>query len=579
MSLALHGQGVSAGVALGQAYVLPHGQVSVSHYAITPGQAAAEVQRYEAAVHTAREQLRVIRGNIPRHAPPDVGAFIETHLLMLEDAALTSAPARIIREQLCNAEWALKLHTDSLLAVFDEMDDPYLRTRRDDVNHAVNRIQRLLAQTDDAIAAAAAAAPGGAPRIIIADDLSPADTITLQEQGVAAFITEQGGPLSHAAILARSLRIPAITGVRHATRLLLNGEELAVDGRNGVILAEAPAAVIAQYQLRQLEDARQRKALDGLASRAAITKDGRRVHLLANIELPEEARDARRHGADGVGLYRTEFLYMNRATPPDEEEQFHAYVSVVRAMKGQPVHIRTLDLGADKQPGGFSTGGAGATNPALGLRAVRLCMRDHSLFLPQLRALLRASGVGPVRIIIPMISSVGEWRQVQALVERVRASLKDSYPRLTPDIALGAMIEVPSAAIAADTLARECDFLSIGTNDLIQYTLAIDRVDESVSHLYDPLHPSVLALIAHTIRSGHKHGTPVAMCGEMAGDPRFTRLLLGMGLHEFSMQPSALPAVKDLVLKSRAGSLQAQVRRLLKQGDSSALNDWVERNQ
>ncbi|HHC72385.1 MAG TPA: phosphoenolpyruvate--protein phosphotransferase [Thiotrichales bacterium] len=560
MSLSLNGIGVSRGIAIGKVHLLERGEPDVVEQTLSRRAVEREVTRFEQAVATARQQLRDIRERIPASTSSDIAAFIDTHLLMLEDSALTTVPAEIIRNRRCNAEWALKLQRDALVRVFEEMDDPYLRTRKDDVGHVVNRIQRILLHADEGAPEELANLQGA---VIVADDLTPADTALLQHQGMAAFVTEYGAALSHTAIMARSLRIPAVVGVHYARRYLRNGELVIVDGDAGVVIAEPDAATLAHYRKKQRRFRQYLARLQRLRHEPAITKDGVEISLQTNIELPEDVEAMRGIGAAGVGLYRTEFLFMNRTTLPDEEEQFEAYRAVVQEMDGQPVTIRTLDLGADKQ----TVEGEllpGPVNPALGLRAVRLCLRDPGLFRPQLRAILRAATFGPVRIMIPMLSNLQEIHTVKQLLTEVKAELEAAGIPHDPHVPLGGMVEVPAAAICAETFARHMDFLSIGTNDLIQYTLAIDRIDDEVNYLYDPLHPAVLKLINITLEAGRATGTPVSMCGEMAGDRRYTRLLLGLGLREFSMHPATLLEVKRVVRKSRISTLAHQAHEILR---------------
>jgi phosphoenolpyruvate-protein phosphotransferase (PTS system enzyme I) len=417
------------------------------------------------------------------------------------------------------------------------------------------------------------ALPEGAPKfdiaeptVIVSDDITPADIILLSQQKVVAFITEFGGPLSHTAILARALSIPAIVGLRDARRWLRDGETVIVDGEQGHALAAPDAQALAFFRAKQDKLLEDRAALELLREKLPVSRDGVAIRLLANIEMPEDAEHAAARGAEGVGLYRTEFLYMNRKDLPGEEEQFDAYARVVSAVKG-PLTIRTLDLGADKQVDSGARSGPTPNNPALGLRAIRLCLREPHLFRTQVRALLRASRFGQMKIMLPMISSVGEFRHALNLIEQARTELDREGQKMADDVPIGAMIEVPAAALAAPMLARHCRFFSIGTNDLIQYTLAIDRVDDEVNYLYDPLHPAVLQLIHRTIESGMHAGIPVTMCGEMAGDVRYTRLLLGLGLAEFSMHPANVLEIKRAVLDADVGLLRRQTQRLLASSD------------
>ncbi len=562
MTLALHGVGVSRGYAIGRTYVLYRDQPEVVEYAVPRRFLEGEIARFRDAVLEAKRQLRTIRDRIPENVSADITAFIDTHLLMLEDSTLTEATVELIGERQSNAEWALKTQRDRVVRVFDEMDDPYLRTRRDDVDHVVNRILRILLKSDDG------PAPDGTDgrlegRVLVADDLTPADTVLMQHHGIAAFVTEYGGPLSHTAILARNLGIPAVIGVRSARRYLSADETIIVDGVQGVVLSAGDDSVLDHYRHRRLRERRERTRLGRLREAPAITRDNVQIGLHANIELPEEVEQVLLAGATGVGLYRTEVLYLNRATPPSEEEQFETFLQVVEELDGRPLTIRTLDLGADKQMDGGRQSGPVATNPALGLRAIRLCLRELDLFRPQIRAILRISARGPVRMMIPMICTVNEMTQVRRLVREEKDALSREGLPFDENIPLGAMIEVPAAAIAAAMFTPYVDFLSIGTNDLIQYTLAIDRIDDEVGYLYDPLHPAVLKLVHEVISAGARSKVPVGMCGEMAGDPRFTRLLLGLGLREFSMHPSVLPEIKFIVRDSDIRHLRDLSQRIL----------------
>ena len=561
MTIALHGISASKGIAIGRVRIVDRGSPEAIERTLDPSRIEAEVKRFRRAVNAARRELRAVKARIPEHTPRGLAAFIDTHLLMLEDVAISKAPITRIRETRRNAEWALKLERDRLVAVFDAMDDPYLRARRDDVEHVVNRVQRHLQGRHGA-----EEPPSGedcAGRIVYADDLSPADTVLMQHQGVAGFMTEFGGPNSHTAILARSLNIPAVVGLHRSAALLRDDDEVVIEGRQGVVIVSPEEHVKRFYQRREREIARVRTARRRLRSMPTVTADGEPVVLQANVELPVEFAGAVRDGAAGIGLYRTEFLFMNRRDPPDEQEQFGAYSELVEALKGAPVTIRTLDLGADKQVDGARPDAPLTSNPALGLRAVRLCLKEQSLFRPQIRAILRASAHGPVRMMIPMLANTTELDQVLRIMRDCERELDARGERYDASMPVGAMIEVPAAAICADIFARRLDFLSIGTNDLIQYTIAIDRVDDEVSYLYDPLHPAVLRLVTTTITAGRKAGIPVAMCGEMAGDPHYTKLLLGMGLREFSVHPNALLEVKQIIGETRAAPARRFARRIL----------------
>jgi len=569
--LALHGAGVSDGIAIGRACLLVRELPDIVENVLPPEQIDDEVGRFQRAVAAARRQLISIRDHIPAGAPAEAASFLDTHVLILDDKMISEAPIAIIRNQRRNAEWALKVQRDQLSGMFERMEDPYLRNKKTDVVHVVDRVLRNLLKVDVEEEEAL-----GDGEIVIANDLTPADTVVLKAKQVRAFVTNMGGPISHTAILARSLGIPAIVSVHNATRYVRHGEDVIVDGKRGVLLVCPDPQTVKEYQQRQRDILRRRLELRRLRLSPALTRDGRRVQLLANIELPADVRAAVEARAAGIGLYRTEFLFMNRAGAPSEEEQFRAYARVARAMPAKPVTIRTLDLGADKQVDGGRSMAAPSVNPALGLRAVRLCLHDPGLFRPQLRAILRASAHGRVRLMIPMLSSQEELYRVLDLIEETKSALKREGEKFNPRIPIGGMIEVPAAAVSADLFAPYLDFFSIGTNDLIQYTLAIDRVDDAVSYLYDPLHPSVLRLIDMTLKAGKKARIPVAMCGEMAGDPRYTRLLLGLGLTEFSMHPATLLLVKQSVRSSRSQTLSRFARRVLKTRDTRTVHELVD---
>ncbi|MFY9973676.1 MAG: phosphoenolpyruvate--protein phosphotransferase [Chromatiaceae bacterium] len=559
MTIAFQGIGVAAArsVAIGPAFITGHGLRTATQTTIARDQIGAELDRLNEAVAAARRALKAVREQIPPATPLNIAEFIDTHLLMLDDVALVDEVRRIIRDQLYNAEWALQTQRDVLVQIFDEMDDPYLRTRRDDVEHVVHQILSFLQGGSPQFATSAPDLEGA---VVVARDLMPADAIVLRHRGAAAFVTEYGGPMSHTAILARSLGIPAVVGIHNVTRYVRQGETLVVDGESGTVLADPDEGTLAYYQGRRAAIEVRRARLRDLVGRPAVTRDGVAVELLANLELPEDTEAARANGAVGVGLYRTEFLYMNRDDLPDEEEHLANYAEILRGVGGMPVTIRTLDLGVDKRLDGSAV--SGVCNPALGLRAIRLCLKEPELFRPQLRAILRASALGPVRLMIPMVTNVQEVETVLALIAELKTELADEGLAYDAGIPVGAMVEVPAAALSARALARRMDFLSIGTNDLVQYTLAIDRLDDGVNYLFDPTHPAILRLVRMTIEAGRALDTPVAMCGEMAGDPRFTRLLLGIGLRQFSMQPDALLDIKEIVLGSDTRELRWHTARL-----------------
>jgi len=565
MTLELQGLGVSRGIAIGNAHILFHNHPDVREYIIAKQDVEHEIARLQHATAQAKAQLKSIRDSIPANAPADVSSFIDTHILMLQDSSLTKIPVEMIRSRHCNAEWALQLQRDALINVFDEMDDPYLRTRRNDVDHVVNRIHRLLADEGCSDVEIEDGRLNGA--IIIAEDLTPADTMLMQHQGIAAFVTEHGGATSHTTILARSLGIPAIVGVGSLRRYIQDNEPLIVDGETGTLIAGADANTLDEYQQRLISFKKHIASLSRYKSQTSQTRDGKKIFLHANADNPEDITTISNSGAQGIGLYRTEFLYMNRTSPPEEEEQLTAYRKVVEGMNGQAVTIRTFDLGADKTVDGGRNLNQTTTNPALGLRAIRLCLKQPNMFRTQLRAILRASAFGKIKVMFPMISNTQELLQAQHLLQRCMFELNKEGLEYDRHIETGAMIEIPASAICAEMFAKQVDFLSIGTNDLIQYTLAIDRIDDHVNYLYDPLHPAVLRLIQLTLEAGKKHNIPVSMCGEMAGDPRYTRLLLAMGLENFSMHPNALLEIKQIINETDLEKLPANALQILNMSD------------
>lgn len=572
MSLTIHGIGVSGGIAIGHAHLVSHTKLEVAHYDIPAEQVADEAARFDAAVKTVRDELELLRGTVPPGAPAEFGAFIDLHLMILADSTLSEAPRGIIQSELCNAEWALKVQTDELLQQFDAIEDSYLRERRTDVIQVAQRVMKALSGQ-----------PGYAPPpagdsernlVLVAHDLSPADVVLFKQHHFASFVTDLGGATSHTAIVARSLNIPCIVALHHARQLVRENEIIIVDGTQGVVIVDPDPQVLAEYQLRQREFGLERQKLRRLRDTPARTLDGIDVELHANIELPGDVALALDGGATGIGLFRTEFLFLNRPSLPDEDEQYEAYRQVLEEMDGRPVTIRTYDLGADKQ---IDDSARLATNPALGLRAIRLCLTEPKRFITQLRAMLRASRHGKMKILIPMLMNASEVDQALLLLEQAKRSLDDDGIAYDRSVPVGGMVEIPAAALALGLLTKRLDFLSVGTNDLIQYMLAIDRTDDTVAHLYDPLHPAVLTVLAHIFKTAGKAGIPVAVCGEMAGDVALTRLLLGLGLRQFSMHSAHLPDVKQRVLKTSLADAEPYARRMLRATDPSRLHAMLER--
>ncbi|MBT7308619.1 MAG: phosphoenolpyruvate--protein phosphotransferase [Gammaproteobacteria bacterium] len=562
MSIMLHGIGVARGIAIGKAYLMEHGQPEIAEYTVPEYLIDAEIDRYNSALDGARNQLIELRTEVPSGVPGEVTDFIDAHLLMLEDSAISRAPIKMVRRQHCNAEWALKQQRDTLVQVFEEMEDPYLRTRKDDIDHVINRIMQLLLQQENDTQELLEPEEASAPRIIVAHNLNTADILLLHQQSIAGIITEHGAPNSHSAILARSLHIPTVMGAGNSHRYLQDGEPLILNGNNGIILINSDLSTIAHYTLLQQQQRERKVSLSRLRSQAAVTRDNVSVSLQGNVELPDEIDAMLQAGGRDIGLYRTEFLFLNQETLPSEEEQYENYRSVVEQIDGATLTIRTLDIGSDK-PIPATAEMESADNPALGLRAVRLTLKYLDLLIPQIRAILRASAHGKIRMMIPMITSMHEIVQIQNHLEEEKRLLKREGFSFDPALKLGAMIETPAAALSADGFAQRLDFLSIGTNDLSQYTLAIDRTDDQVNYLFDPLHPAVLRLIHNVIQASKKNGIPVSLCGELAGDDRYTRLLLGMGLREFSMSPSLLPEVKQEVLNTRVDMTEPLVEQIL----------------
>ncbi len=571
MTLAIQGIGVNASIntAIGKVLMLSRGNIQAEPGMISANDIPAEIERFFAAVEQAAAQLKDVRKQIPDDTPADILEFIDTHLLMLEDKAISEAPAQTIREEGCSAEWALQLRRDQMMRVFEEMEDAYLRTRKDDLEHVVNRILHILQGANNSDPTEISG------HIIVSEDLTPADAIMLHHRGAIGFVTDYGSPMSHTAILARSLGVPAVVGAHGATQQLHAGELVVVDAEHGSILSGCDNACLLFFRQRLEQEQAHQHALHDLKDAPAVSLDRQHIELLANIELPEDTDTAIEGGCRGVGLYRTEFLYMNRDALPTEEEHFQAYKQVTQGMGRQPVTIRTLDLGADKQCE-HQPDSSSCTNPALGLRAIRLCLKETSIFRIQIRAILRASALGNVQLMIPMLTNIWEGQQARKIIEEEMQLLTQQNISFNPDIPIGAMIETPAAALTAESFARVFDFLSIGTNDLIQYTLAVDRADDGVNHLYDALHPAVIMLIQQVVQAGLTQGKPVSMCGEMAGTPKYIPLLLGMGLKTLSMHPSSLPEAKQLIRHLNISQLEQKTVAILQNLETQDLEAALE---
>ena len=587
MSFTVHGLAVSRGIAIGRAVIVASSRVDVAHYFVKVEQVEAEIERLRSARKAVVEEIGRVQHSLgelgSNDAHPELSALLDVHLMLLQDEQLTNGVKHWIVDRHYNAEWALTTQLEVIARQFDEMEDPYLRERKADLEQVVERMLRFMRGVASPVAAPRPAAADGksdtlfdpsveVPLVLIAHDLSPADMLQFKQSVFAGFVTDVGGKTSHTAIVARSMDIPAVVGARSASHLINQDDWVIIDGDAGVVVVDPSAILLAEYGFKQRQVEVERERLSRLKNTPAVTLDGQKIELLANIEQPDDAIAALKAGAVGVGLFRTEFLFMGRnGKLPDEEEQYQAYRRAVEGMQGLPVTIRTVDVGADKPLDRTPVrAGEDHLNPALGLRAIRWSLAEPTMFLAQLRAILRAAAHGAINLLIPMLAHASEIRQTLALVDRAREQL-DARGQAHGPVRLGAMIEVPAAALTIPLFLRYFDFLSIGTNDLIQYTLAIDRADEAVSHLYDPVHPAVLQLLASTIAQCQAQGKGVSVCGEMAGDVAMTRLLLGLGLRSFSMHPSQILAVKQQILRSDTVRLQAWAQSVLVAEDPAAL--------
>lgn len=568
--MVLHGYAAGKGIAIGRAHLVVRGISELPQYHLPESELAGEVARFDAAVKATRKQLEQLRSAIPENAPAELGAFISLHLMLLGDVTLSREPADILQEQAINAEWALKIQTDRLSQQFDEIDDEYLRQRKQDMLQVVERIQKNLAGQSTELNLDANLLDD---TILIAHDLSAADTLFFKDQRIEGFVTDIGGPTSHTAILGRSLNIPSVIGVGNARQLISEHEWVIVDGIQGVLIIDPDELVLAEYRLRLKHYRSRLRALNKIKKTAAATLDGEEIELFANIESADDVKALHNIGADGVGLLRTEFAYLNRDSLPEEDELYQLYSDIAKKLKGKPLTIRTVDLGVDKNPRWFGTGGTpnGSLNPALGLTGIRLCHAEPVMFRTQMRAVLRAAVHGKLRIMFPMISSLSELKQSLTHLDTARKQLTERQEAFG-ELEVGCMIEIPSAALTVSSLLKWVDFVSVGTNDLIQYTLSVDRSDDAVSYLYQPAHPAIIRLLAHIIRTANRMGKGVSVCGEMAGDTKYTRMLLGLGLRKFSMNINNLLDVKDVVLHSHTERLENEMAKLLRNEDPDKMD-------
>ena len=564
----IHGVSVSNGIAIGKALLISNALLEVVHYQINNDEVPNEIKRLSRAINDVKKDLFKIKKQLQKDSSEEFSAFIDTHIMILADKNFSDKPKEIIAKDSCNAEWALKKQMDFFVSKFELIKDEYIKERKNDVIQVVERILKVLLghpyQTNHI--------SNESSTILVAHDISPADALQFKKHQYAAFLTDMGGSTSHTAILARSLNIPSIVALQNARTLIKNNEQIIVDGNQGIVIINPSQDILEEYQVRQNLWGIEQTKLSKIKNIKCKTLDNKKIELLANIEVPGDIPSVKENRASGIGLFRTEFLFTNRKELPNEVEQFEIYKSVAKSMKNKTVVIRTLDSGADKLTSADTTI---SSNPALGLRAIRLCLSEPQLFSIQLRAILRASRFGLVKILIPMLSSLSELRQTKLLIQRAKTSLSNDKILYDNNIKIGGMIEVPAVAINAEAFAQELDFLSIGTNDLIQYTLAIDRTDDRVSHLYNSLHPAILKLINTTIKAGKKYNKEVSICGEMAGDSRLTKLLLGMGLRHFSMHPSRILSVKKQILHSNTQKLESISAKILRTKESENIETLI----
>jgi len=567
MTFSLHGIPVSKGIAIGKAVLISRAALEVSHYLVEPGKEETEAQKLLDAFDQVRQELEQLRSGLPKDAPQEMAAFLDVHGMILADPALAEKPIHLIRTQRLNAAWALTTELNDLLEQFAEIEDAYLKERANDIRQVAERVIKALnSQKKDSLENATFLPPSdvGVESIIVAHDIAPHDMLRFKEHDFTGFVTDLGGKTSHTAIVARSMEIPAVVGVSHASEMIRHGDWLVLDGERGVVVVAPDEHLLAEYRKLQVQAIKEARKLQQLKHSRTATADGVDIELFANIELPEDANQAVALGAVGVGLFRSEFLFMDRnQAMPNEDQQYEEYRRVVDLMHGLPVNIRTIDVGADKALGSSSDVSQTGTSP-LGLRAIRWSLTEPEIFLTQLRAILRASAHGQARIMIPMLAHAKEIDETFRLIEKAKQQLHQRGQAFNPNIQVGAMIEIPAAALVLPLFINRFDFLSIGTNDLIQYTLAIDRADHAVAHLYDPLHPAILLLLDSIISQAKRANVPIAVCGEMAGDPALTKLLLALGLTDFSMHFSQLLLVKREILKANVGLLKARISRVLK---------------
>jgi phosphotransferase system enzyme I (PtsI) len=564
----MKGIGVSLGVVIGRAYVVDRDRVRVRRSDIPESEVKAEVTRFKNAVAASKDQLIDVRRKLSHDIGEEHGYILDSHLMILDDKMLIGGAIEIIRGEKVNSEFALREVLDRLGKIFDAMEDSYLRERKSDIEHVGERILRNLAgKQADPI--------GDMPQdaIVVSHDLTPADTFQMRKENVVAFVTDVGSNTSHTAIVARSLEIPAVVGLEDVTGRVSTGDPIIVDGARGIVVINPDPDTFLEYLERQRRYKYFEKELFKLADLPAITRDGHEVHMAGNVDLPDELDSVIKQGAKGIGLFRTEYLFLNRNRLPTEEEHFLAYKQMVENVDPQSVVIRTFDLGGDKIP--IPEPISNEVNPALGLRAIRFSLRKPDIFKSQIRGILRASAYGKAKVMYPMISGVHEVRRANMALEEAKQELRDEGLPFDENIPVGAMVEIPSCAITTDVLAKEVDFLSVGTNDLIQYALAIDRLNEHVAYLYEPLHPAVLRFLKMIVDAGHAEGVPVAMCGEMAGEPLYALILMGLGFDELSMSPLSIPRMKKVIRQAELKEAVLLTEKTLKMATAEETRDFV----
>ena len=570
----LKGLPVSKGIAIGRGYVIEHGKNIVKEKYIKKNQVRDELKKLDDAIKSTISNLKKIKDKINPSIKNNIGLLFDTHIMLVNDTGFIGNIKNRIKNNLNSPEWAIYSEYLSIKESFDDIDDTYIKQRIDDVNHVVSMILKSfkIKKTTKSNKK-----KNLEDLIIVTDDLSPADVVIASDSNSLGIISTYGGRSSHSSILTRSLELPSIVGVKSALNIIKNDEELIMDGEQGVVIINPDSKIKDYYTNLQKNQAEKKKILSNVVKRDNLTLDKTKIDIMANLELPQELKIINDKKVDGIGLFRTEYLYVDRDDFPSEQEQFNAYKKIVQKMGNSPIYFRTLDIGADKEvPENIKTGTI-ARNPALGLRGIRYSLNYNSIFINQIKAILRASHAGNIKIMLPMITTLSEIYKAKELIKIAKETLAKEKKKYDKKIQIGIMVEVPSCAVLADRFAKHVDFFSIGTNDLVQYTLAIDRVDDEVNYLYNPVNSAVLYLIKTIISAGIKNKIPVSLCGEMAGDPNYTRLLLGLGLKSFSMHPSAIPEVKNIIINSDLTKLDKLSKKIVSCDSSIEKNKLIQK--